>query len=181
MALWHQAHSDKCFFQLLIPGLTPVSLLESVSGFDFVTRLVDTGKHHLHVYSLRAYTPDPALVIAELAGPGVCWWSTEPCRMGTSYFPPPRVWQRRGRVQTSMTVRRPQGLAAVNLRHCLWSLFSYYHILVFSSFFSCSFFLFFLRTIFFVYDSWNCHLTLYKHLSLDSFQFLDQHLVPPLR
>jgi hypothetical protein len=31
-AFWHQAHSDKCFFQLLLPGLTPVSLLESWSG-----------------------------------------------------------------------------------------------------------------------------------------------------
>jgi hypothetical protein len=39
MAFWHQACSDKCFFQLLIPGSTPVSLLESKSGFEIVTQL----------------------------------------------------------------------------------------------------------------------------------------------
>jgi hypothetical protein len=33
MAFWHQAHSDACFFQLLIPGLTPVSLIEGQLGF----------------------------------------------------------------------------------------------------------------------------------------------------
>ncbi len=44
MAFWHWAHSDKCFFQLLIPELTPVSLLESKSGFEIVTQLADTGK-----------------------------------------------------------------------------------------------------------------------------------------
>jgi hypothetical protein len=43
MAFWRRAHSDKCFFQLLIPGLTPVSLLESESGFEIVMQLVDTG------------------------------------------------------------------------------------------------------------------------------------------
>jgi hypothetical protein len=32
MAFWHRAHSDKCFFQLLVPELTPVSLQESKSG-----------------------------------------------------------------------------------------------------------------------------------------------------
>jgi hypothetical protein len=44
MAFWHQAHSDTWFFQLLIPGFTPVSLLESNSGFEIVTQLADTGK-----------------------------------------------------------------------------------------------------------------------------------------
>ncbi len=44
MALWHQAHSDECFFQLLFPGLSPVSLLENESGLEIVTQLVDTGK-----------------------------------------------------------------------------------------------------------------------------------------
>jgi hypothetical protein len=29
MAFWHRAHSDKRLFQFLVPGLTPVSLLES--------------------------------------------------------------------------------------------------------------------------------------------------------
>jgi hypothetical protein len=32
------------FFQLLIPGLTPFSLLESESGIEIVTQLADTGK-----------------------------------------------------------------------------------------------------------------------------------------
>ncbi len=31
MALWHRAHSDKCFFQLLITGSTPFSLLDTKS------------------------------------------------------------------------------------------------------------------------------------------------------
>jgi hypothetical protein len=30
-------------FQLLIPGLTPVSLLESEVGFEIVTQLADIG------------------------------------------------------------------------------------------------------------------------------------------
>jgi hypothetical protein len=34
MAFWNRAHSDECFFQLLIPGLTSFSLLEVDSGFD---------------------------------------------------------------------------------------------------------------------------------------------------
>ncbi len=44
MAFWHRAHSNKCFSQLLIPGLTPASLLESESGFETVTQLADTGE-----------------------------------------------------------------------------------------------------------------------------------------
>jgi hypothetical protein len=32
------------FFQLLIPGLTPVSLLGSKSGFEIVKQLADIGK-----------------------------------------------------------------------------------------------------------------------------------------
>jgi hypothetical protein len=41
------------FFQLLIPGLTPVSLLESQSGFEIFTRLADTGKRPVsHVQSM---------------------------------------------------------------------------------------------------------------------------------
>jgi hypothetical protein len=32
------------YFQLLIPGLTPVSLLESESGCEIVTQLAKTGK-----------------------------------------------------------------------------------------------------------------------------------------
>jgi hypothetical protein len=53
MAFWHRAHSDTCFFQLLIPGLTPVSLLESEGGFEIVTQLSTRGNDHLHIYSLR--------------------------------------------------------------------------------------------------------------------------------
>jgi hypothetical protein len=34
----------KLHFQLLFPGLTLVSLLESESGFEIVTQLADTGK-----------------------------------------------------------------------------------------------------------------------------------------
>ncbi len=44
MAFWPQAHSDKCLFQVLIPGLTDVSLLESERGFEIVATLADTGK-----------------------------------------------------------------------------------------------------------------------------------------
>jgi hypothetical protein len=43
MAFYHRAQSDKCFFQLLVAGLTPVSLLESKSGFEVVTQLASTG------------------------------------------------------------------------------------------------------------------------------------------
>jgi hypothetical protein len=43
MAFCHQAHSDKGFFQLRIPGLTPVSPLESELGFEIVTQFADTG------------------------------------------------------------------------------------------------------------------------------------------
>jgi hypothetical protein len=50
MAFWHRAHPDKCFFLLLIPGLTPVSLLESDSGFEIVTQLADTGKTTIFTY-----------------------------------------------------------------------------------------------------------------------------------
>ncbi len=39
-----RVHSSKCFFQLLILGLTPVSLLESELGFDIATQLADAGK-----------------------------------------------------------------------------------------------------------------------------------------
>jgi hypothetical protein len=34
--------SNKCFFQRLVTGLAPVSLLEGDSGFEIVTQLVDT-------------------------------------------------------------------------------------------------------------------------------------------
>jgi hypothetical protein len=39
-------------FPLLRPGLTVVTLLESESGFEIVTRLSDIGNDHLHKYSL---------------------------------------------------------------------------------------------------------------------------------
>ncbi len=38
--------------QLLIPGLTNVSLPESQSGFGIVTQHSDAAKRHLHIYSL---------------------------------------------------------------------------------------------------------------------------------
>jgi hypothetical protein len=47
---YHQWLSDvklnqiRAFFQLLIPRLTPVSLLESASGFEIATQLSDTRK-----------------------------------------------------------------------------------------------------------------------------------------
>jgi hypothetical protein len=43
-AFGHQAQSETCFFQLLIPGLTHVSLLESKSEFEIDTQPVDTEK-----------------------------------------------------------------------------------------------------------------------------------------
>ncbi len=53
MAFWHRAHSDKCYFQLLIPGLTPVSLLESNLGFLKLSRNLHTPKNgSLHIHSL---------------------------------------------------------------------------------------------------------------------------------
>jgi hypothetical protein len=44
MAFWHRAHSETCFFQLLIPGLTPISHQENELWFEFVTHLAHTGK-----------------------------------------------------------------------------------------------------------------------------------------
>ncbi len=40
MAFWHRAHSDECYFSLLFPGLTPVSLPESELGFEIVTQII---------------------------------------------------------------------------------------------------------------------------------------------
>jgi hypothetical protein len=49
MAFWHGAQSViKCFYQLLIPELTPVSLLESTLGFESVTPLVDNDHHEIY-------------------------------------------------------------------------------------------------------------------------------------
>lgn len=39
MAFWRWADSDLCFFQVLIPGLTPITLLESEAGLDVATQL----------------------------------------------------------------------------------------------------------------------------------------------
>jgi hypothetical protein len=40
-------------FQLLIPGSTPVSLLESKSGFEIVTQLAETGiQPSSHLWSM---------------------------------------------------------------------------------------------------------------------------------
>jgi hypothetical protein len=47
-----RAQSDECFVQLFIPGLIPVSRLESASGFGIVTQVADTGNDHLHISSL---------------------------------------------------------------------------------------------------------------------------------
>ncbi len=55
MAFWHWAHSDKCFFQLLIPALTTCSLLESESRFEIVTHshiLWTLQNTHLRLFSL---------------------------------------------------------------------------------------------------------------------------------
>jgi hypothetical protein len=62
MASWHRAHSDECFFQLLIPGWTHVSLLESESVFETVTQLADTGMDHVHFYSLQISHGCPCLL-----------------------------------------------------------------------------------------------------------------------
>ncbi len=70
MAFWHRAHSDKCFSQLLISGITPVALLESESGVEILTQRVDTKNDHLYIYSL-------------------CWtWDQlYQCILGTCWFP----------------------------------------------------------------------------------------------
>jgi hypothetical protein len=53
MTFWNQAQSVKCFFQLLIPRLTPLSLLERESGFETVTQLADTGNQpYSHLWSM---------------------------------------------------------------------------------------------------------------------------------
>ncbi len=62
MAFWHQAHSDKYFLKLVIPGITPVSLLESGSGFEIVTQLVDIGKRPSS--HLTSMSPKPKFQIA---------------------------------------------------------------------------------------------------------------------
>ncbi len=57
MAFWHRAHSDRCSFQRLIPGLTTGSLLESESGFEIVTQLA------FHIYSPYVAGTLPSLVL----------------------------------------------------------------------------------------------------------------------
>jgi hypothetical protein len=52
MAFWHRVHSDKCFFQLLVPGSNPVSQLEIESGFEIVTEHADPETKRLHIYVL---------------------------------------------------------------------------------------------------------------------------------
>jgi hypothetical protein len=44
MVSWHQTHSDKYKFHLLIPGSSLVPLLKMESWFEIVTQLADTGK-----------------------------------------------------------------------------------------------------------------------------------------
>jgi hypothetical protein len=44
MTFFYGAHSNHYFLQVLVQGLTSVSLLESKSGFEIATQLVDTGK-----------------------------------------------------------------------------------------------------------------------------------------
>jgi hypothetical protein len=56
MAFWHRAHSGKCSSQLLIPRLTPLSLLRSESEFEIVMQLANPRNDHLHFYSLRLET-----------------------------------------------------------------------------------------------------------------------------
>jgi hypothetical protein len=38
------AHSNECCFHVFIPGQTPILLLESESGFEFVTQIKNPGK-----------------------------------------------------------------------------------------------------------------------------------------
>lgn len=53
MAFWHQNQSDTCFFQLLIPRSTTVSLLESELGLKIVTQLTDKPENdRIDIYSL---------------------------------------------------------------------------------------------------------------------------------
>ncbi len=55
-AFWHWAHSDMCFFQLLIPGLTSVSQQENESGFEIVTQLVDTDTQLVDTEKTKIFT-----------------------------------------------------------------------------------------------------------------------------
>jgi hypothetical protein len=57
--------SDKCFFQLLIPGLTPVSLLERESGFEIITQLHDTGEQASSHSRCFQETPDKLIMVDE--------------------------------------------------------------------------------------------------------------------
>jgi hypothetical protein len=52
MVFGQPAKSDECFFQLLFPVLTQVSLLENESWFEIVTQLADNGKRPYSQYSL---------------------------------------------------------------------------------------------------------------------------------
>ncbi len=52
MTLWQQAHSDKCFFLLLIPGLTLVSPLKIELVFAIVAQLLTQENDRLHICSL---------------------------------------------------------------------------------------------------------------------------------
>jgi hypothetical protein len=56
MAFWHGAHSDKCLFQVIITGSTPVSLLESKWVLKLSRNFRTEENDHLHIYSLW-YTP----------------------------------------------------------------------------------------------------------------------------
>jgi hypothetical protein len=42
MTSWHQFHPEECFYQLFIPGLTPVSQLGRESGFEVITQFAET-------------------------------------------------------------------------------------------------------------------------------------------
>jgi hypothetical protein len=44
MSSLQRGHSGKSFVELLIPGMSPVLLLESESGFEIVTQFANTGQ-----------------------------------------------------------------------------------------------------------------------------------------
>ncbi len=52
MPFGRRAQPSRCFFRLLIPGLTLVLVLESQAKFEYVTLCADTEYDHRRIYSL---------------------------------------------------------------------------------------------------------------------------------
>jgi hypothetical protein len=54
MTFWRRAQSDECFFLLLIPGLTLVSVLEANQGLKLSRNSRTPENDHFHIYMIYA-------------------------------------------------------------------------------------------------------------------------------